>query len=359
MHPIITQQAELASLAGRLARAPAFGLDTEFLRERTYRAELCLLQIADTQGAVCVDPLALADLAPLAPVLAAGPQKVMHASRQDLEVLLPVAGAVRPLFDTQIAAALIGLPAQIGYGELVRRLLGHELDKAHTRTDWSRRPLSPEQVSYALDDVRFLLPLKDTLCTELERLGRRAWLEEELARLTEPDGSGADPEQAWTRIKGLKGLDPHRTRLARALGAWRERRAIERNRPRGWILEDGLLRDIVIRAPRTAAELAAIPDLPPGVLKHCGEELLAAIRSAELPRELPPINTRVAPDPAASTLFKKLAAVHRAVAAELALSPEVLATRRDLEQLAEGARDVPALRGWRRAVIGERLLAAL
>ena len=358
MQPIITQQPELTSLAARLAGAAAIGLDTEFLRERTYRAELCLLQIADAQGAVCIDPLALGELAALAPLLAGGPLKVMHASRQDLEVLQPLAGSVQPLYDTQIAAALSGLPAQVGYGELVRRLLGHELDKAHTRTDWSRRPLSAEQLSYALDDVRYLLPLRQALDAELARLGRNAWLEEELQRLGDP-AAGLDPEQAWTRIKGLRGLDPDRTRLAQALAAWRERRAIERNRPRGWILEDAVLRDIVVTAPRTSPELAAIADLPAGVLKHCGAEILALIGAAALPRELPRLNTRAAPDPAATALFKKLATVHRAVAAELALSPEVLATRRDLEQLAEGGRDVAVLRGWRRAVLGERLLAAL
>ncbi len=141
MQDIITRPADLEHLAGRLAAAEAIGLDTEFLRERTYRAELCLLQLADPAGPLCVDPLALEDLGPLVAVLSAPqPLKVMHASRQDIEVLFPAVGPVQPIFDTQIAAALTGLPAQIGYGELVKRLLDHELSKAHTRTDWSRRP---------------------------------------------------------------------------------------------------------------------------------------------------------------------------------------------------------------------------
>src|SRR5205814_9268535 len=139
----------------------AIALDTEFLRERTYRAELCLIQAATADDAICIDPLAQIDLTSLVgPLTSAGTVKVMHASRQDVEVLFPLAGVVRPVFDTQIAAALAGLPAQVGYGELVRRTLGVELAKSHTRTDWSRRPLSIEQVEYALDDVRYLLPLK-------------------------------------------------------------------------------------------------------------------------------------------------------------------------------------------------------
>src|SRR2546421_563161 len=206
----------------------------------------------------------------------------MHACRQDLEVLLPLTGLVRPVFDTQIAAALTGLPAQIGYAEAVRRLLGQELAKAHTRTDWSRRPLSAAQIEYALDDVRYLLPLAEQLHEQLGRLGRLEWLAEELAALEDPGALTIEPDNAWLRIKGLRDLDP-----------------------------------------------------------------------------APPISGRARPDPAKAALVKKLGAVSQAVAAELNMVPEVLATRRDLEQLADGRRDGAVLRGWRRATVGERLLAAL
>ena len=156
---IITTATGLQDLLGDLAGETAIGLDTEFMRERTYRAELCLLQLTTRSGPMCIDPLALPDLSPLAAVLgAAGPPVVLHAGRQDLEVLAPTLGSMAPLFDTQIAAALCGHPSQVGYAELVRRLLGHEVPKGQTRTDWSRRPLSIEQIEYALDDVRHLLP---------------------------------------------------------------------------------------------------------------------------------------------------------------------------------------------------------
>jgi ribonuclease D len=360
LQPIVTTASDLAELATLLESCEHVGLDTEFLRERTYRAELCLLQLSSRSDAACVDPIALTDLSPLARVLTSEQiTKVMHASRQDVEVLFPIAGLVRPVFDTQIAAALTGLPAQIGYGELVRRLLGKELAKSHTRTDWSRRPLTPEQIEYALDDVRYLLPLKTQLEEQLERSGRMGWLTEELRELEDARNIVTEPEDAWLRVKGLRSLDPARERLAQQLAAWRERRAIERNRPRGWILDDAALRDIVMQVPRTAEALAAIPEFPAAVLKHCGAELLECIRAANVPNPAPPINTRRIPDPTRTALVKKLGTLNQTIASELSLSPEVLATRRDLEQLADGRRDVGVLRGWRLDVVGKRMLAAL
>jgi ribonuclease D len=357
---IVTTSAALAELGGKLQGCARIGLDTEFLRERTYRAELCLVQLSSSSDAVCVDPLALPDLAPLGHILTSSAiTKVMHASRQDVEVLYPIAGLVQPVFDTQIAAALTGLPAQVGYGELVRRLLGKELPKSHTRTDWSQRPLSPEQIEYALDDVRYLLPLQSLLEEQLERGGRLQWLTEELLALQDARNIAPDPADAWLRIKGLRSLDPARERLAQLLGEWRERRAIERNRPRGWILDDAALREIVIQVPRSMEALAALPEFPAGVLKHCGAELLDCIRAAGIPNPPPPLNTRSRPDPAKTALVKKLAALNQTIAADLGLSPEVLATRRDLELLADGRRDVSVLRGWRRDVVGDRMLAAL
>ena len=360
LQPIVTTAPALAGLAERLAAQRRIGLDTEFLRERTYRAQLCLLQISSADEAVCIDPLATGSVAPLAGLLAADSVvKVMHASRQDLEVLLPAAGLTRPVFDTQIAAALSGLPAQIGYAEAVRRLLGVELDKSHTRTDWSRRPLMPEQIEYALADVRYLLPLAERLQEQLQRLGRLEWLSEELAALDDLRLLTIEPDDAWLRLKGLRDLDPARERLARALAAWRERRAVAHNRPRGWILDDAVLREMVLQVPRTLPALTQIPAMPAGVVKRHGEELLALVRAAEVPEPPPPLSARRRPDPLKTALVKKLGGISQAVARELNLVPEVLATRRELEQLAAGRRDGAVLRGWRRAVLGEQLLAAL
>jgi ribonuclease D len=350
----------LTAFVARAARATAVALDTEFMREKTYRAELCLLQLAFDDEAVCIDPIAIPNLSAIAPLLgSASVVKIMHAARQDLEVLLPAVGLVQPVFDTQIAAALAGHPSQVGYAELARRLLGVELSKAHTRTDWARRPLSPEQQEYALDDVRHLPALRASLLETLAAQGRLAWLEEELAALGNADTLRVDPEDAWRKVKGLPSLDEGRQRLAQSLAAWRERRAIDRNRPRGWILDDVSLREIAVRLPRSLDALAALPEMQESVVRKSGEELLALVSEAGIADPPPPLPRRERPDPAQLALVKRLADVSSEVAKSLGLSPEVLATRRELEKLAAGRRDISLLRGWREEVVGKKLLAAL
>jgi len=292
-------------------------------------------------------------------MLTSGPVKVMHAARQDLEVLLPAVGLVQPVFDTQIAAALAGHPSQVGYAELTRRLLGVDLPKAHTRADWSRRPLGPEQQEYALDDVRHLSALRASLLDTLAAKGRTGWLDEELAALGNSDALRVDPEDAWRKIKGLPSLDAGRQKLAQAIGAWRERRAMERNRPRGWILDDAVLREIVVRLPRSPEALASLPEMQESVVRKCGEELLELVRQSEIPEPPPPLPRREKPDPAQLALVKRLADISTEVAKELDISPEVLATRRELEKLAAGKREVSLLRGWRAEVVGQKLLSAL
>jgi ribonuclease D len=178
MSAIISDQNALAQLCRELAQHSSFGLDTEFMRERTYFAQLCLLQLSFGERAVCIDTLALPDLSPLRTTMASPAiGKILHAARQDLEVLGPATGPIVGLFDTQVAAALIGLPAQVGYGDLVEQLLGESLHKAETRTDWSRRPLTGAQLAYALDDVHYLQPLRERLTERLRQLGRWSWFE--------------------------------------------------------------------------------------------------------------------------------------------------------------------------------------
>ncbi|HWW19411.1 MAG TPA: ribonuclease D [Steroidobacteraceae bacterium] len=357
---IIGDPNTLVQFSHELSQQPAIGLDTEFMRERTYFARLCLLQLSFGARCVCVDTLALPDLASLRATM--GDRniiKVLHAARQDLEVLAPATGQVVGLFDTQVAAALIGLPAQVGYGDLVHQLLGQTLHKAQTRTDWSHRPLTQAQIDYALDDVRHLLPLRERLTQRLRTLGRWAWFEEEMAQL---DGAGpfvTDPEEAWHRIKGVGELDAARQTLARALAAWRERRAISADRPRSWILPDQVLRDLVIQAPRTMQQLGRIEELPEGVRTHSGPELLAVIADLQLPAQLPPLPRRTRREPAENDRVRKLAQVTQQAGRELGIAPEILATRRELERLVAGARDGAPMSGWRQAVIGNRLLQAL
>jgi ribonuclease D len=285
--------------------------------------------------------------------------KVLHAARQDLEVMGPATGPLVGLFDTQVAAALIGLPAQIGYGDLVSELLGQRLHKAETRTDWSRRPLSDAQIAYALDDVRYLQPLREQLSERLQQLGRWDWFQEEMAQLDAVGSYAIDPEDSWRRLKGITELDTGRQSLARALAAWRERRAISSDRPRNWILPDAALRDIVQRVPRNMAELAQISELPEGIRNNSGADILALIEATHLPASLPPLPRRQRPEAAETELLHKLSQLTQQTGRELGIAPEILATRRDMQRLVNGARDGGPLAGWRRAVIGERLLQAL
>jgi ribonuclease D len=357
---IISDSARLEEFAARLATAPCIGLDTEFLRERTYRPQLCLLQLAGPGAAACVDPLAGMPLDALRPLLADGNRpKIVHAARQDLEVLWPVFGPVANVYDTQIAAALTGMPAQIGYSELVRRLLGIDLPKGQTRTDWSRRPLSEAQLHYAIDDVVHLPALRAALDETLARLDRLAWLQEELSTLVDEDKLFVDPERAVEKLRWSGELDEDRARLAQRLAAWRERRAIDRDRPRSWILDDSSLRGIVLRVPRDMDALATVPDITPGFVERSGEAVLQVIREAGLPASLPPPAQRARPDPVLQARVKRLSGAVQSQAQKLSIAPELLATRRDLESIARGAEVAEVLPGWRSSVVGDSLAAAL
>lgn len=358
LHPLSDPES-VAALAARLAQASHIALDTEFLRERTYRAQLCLLQVAIPGEAVCVDPLSPVPLQLLAPALASGhAPKIMHAARQDLEVLWPLFGAVAPVFDTQIAAALTGMPSQIGYSELVRRVLGVELAKAETRTDWSKRPLSEAQLRYAIDDVVHLGALREELSLRLERLGRLAWLEEELHELARADRLFVDPDKAHERLRWSGELDPDRARLVQMLAAWRERRAADKDRPRSWILEDAALRALALKVPRTPDDLAAIEELTPGFVERSGRAILDIIEAAQMPLRLPPPAPRARPDPEVQARVKRLATIVQRRATELGVAAEILATRRELESIVRGEDTAEVLRGWRGAVVGAELQAA-
>ena len=360
MTAIIGDMTGLQQLASDLGRQAAIGLDTEFMRERTYFARLCLLQLSFDTGAVCVDTLALPELTPLRPSLQSRDiVKVLHAARQDLEVLGPAVGTVTGVFDTQVAAALAGHPAQIGYADLVRQVLGHSLPKGETRTDWSRRPLSAAQVQYALDDVRHLLPLRSALTERLQELGRWSWFVEEMNEFDAAGPYVTDPEQAWRRVRGVQELDESRQALARALAAWRERRAVQSDRPRSWILPDAALRDLILYAPRSMEQLARIEELPEGVRNNSGDDILCVIASLQLPEQLPLLPRRQRREQAENDLVRKLSQVTQQTGRELGIAPEILATRRELERLVAGARDGSPVSGWRQAVIGQRLLEAL
>ena len=359
---LVTTQSALAAAVFRLESADRLAIDTEFMREKTYHAQLCLVQVASATDCFLVDPLASLDLEPLHALLADRTKlKILHAARQDLEVLQSGGRPVpAPVFDTQVAAALTGLPPQVGYADLVARRLGHSIDKGQTRTDWSRRPLSPEQLAYAADDVHHLLALHADLAAALVALGRDAWLAEDAADLEDPALYRTEPADAWRRLKGLGRLAPSAQAVARALAEWRERRAIESDKPRGWILADDALYGIAAVSPRTPEALSEVRTLPPATLRRRGDELVELVIAA-LARPADAIVAEpVRPTTEENAKVSRLQAIVRETATEFGVAPEILATRRDVEALVfPGRGESAVLRGWRRGVVGERLLAAL
>jgi ribonuclease D len=359
---LVTTQSQLDAALFRLEAAARLAIDTEFMRESTYYPQLCLVQVATDSDCFLLDPLAGLDIEGLYALLADRSRlKILHAARQDLEVLqLGGRPVPAPVFDTQVAAAMLGLPPQAGYAELVARRLGHSIDKGQTRTDWSRRPLTPEQLAYAADDVHHLLTLHTDLSTALTALGRAGWLAEDAAALDDVALYRTEPGDAWRRLKGLGRLKPREQSAARALAEWRERRAIESDKPRGWILSDEAIYAVATMAPRNVADLEAIRSLPPAVVRKRGGELLALITAAIEAAGTAGIEANGRrPTPQENALVSRLQQIVRDEAAALEVSPEVLATRRDVEALVfEDRGESALLRGWRRAVIGEKLLAA-
>lgn len=355
--------AELAEVCGILAGGSWFTLDTEFMRERTYYPQLCLIQVANESVIACIDPLALDDLAPLdALLLDTSVTKVLHAAGQDLEIFYHRLGRVpAPIFDTQLAASVLGLGEQTGYGKLVQNLLGVALDKSHARTDWSRRPLDPEQIRYAGDDVRYLLQLYPRMRSELDSRKRLDWLDDDLNDLTRPERYAPSPEEVWRRIRGSQQLKPRQLANLKLLAAWRENRAMELNKPRKWILQDEVLLELARRAPRDEQGLEKIRGLEERTLKRSGDELLEILEKAralpesEWPRPAP--RRELSPDQDATV--DALMALLRMSAAEHEISSSMIATRKDVEALVCEEKDLDLLKGWRRRLAGDRLLAML
>jgi len=357
--PFIDTDAPLAERAERWAERPWLALDTEFVRVDTYYARLCLIQVGDSREAVCLDPLAIPDLQPLLQLLPRpGMVKVLHSASQDYEILVQLTGnAPAPLFDTQIAATLLGYGDQIGYAGLIEKLCGVTLDKSLSRTDWARRPLSEAELAYAAADVHYLAEIYPRLRDELEHAGRLAWLEEDCRRLCEPTRYHTAPEDAWQRLKGLSRLPAREQQIAARLAAWREIEAQERNRPRKWIIDDEPIYRLAERKPQTLAQLEALAVLPPKTLARHGETLLQLVTEAA---DTAP--ARLASDeplsPAQKLALKQLQTRLGDIALGLKLPAGFLAPRADLlALLLRGAEaGVPLLQGWRREVAGEALL---
>ncbi len=360
---LIADTPSLTALCDRLRGEAFVTVDTEFMRERTYWPELCVVQLAGAEEVAVVDALAPGiDLAPLGALLAdPAVTKVFHAARQDIEIFLLRFGDVpRPLFDSQIAAMVAGFGDQVGYDALVSALTGAQIDKAHRFSDWAARPLSAAQIEYAAADVTHLRGVYERLCERLGRDGRMDWVAEEMAALADPATYRADPEAMWERLR-VRSSNRRQLGVLRAIAAWREREAQRANIPRQRMLKDETLLEIAATAPETPEGLARARGVSEGFARgRMGTSLLAAIAEAKsLPDSaLPAAHTGregPRPSPALVALLKVLLA---AKCEAHHVAPRLVASSEDIDRLAtEEAPAVPALHGWRRDVFGADALA--
>jgi ribonuclease D len=361
MEPITTTK-ELAAACERLSHHPFVTIDTEFLRETTYYPLLCIAQMASPDEAVVMDALAPGiDLKPFFELMAnERVLKVFHAARQDIEIVWHRAKIVpQPLFDTQVAAMVLGYGDSISYDQLVQRITGDTLDKSNRFTDWTRRPLLDAQLTYAVSDVTHLRDVYLALVADLGRRGRADWMDDEMEILTSPDTYRAEPEKAWQRLK-TRARKPRELAVLIEVAAWREREAQARDVPRSRVLKDDTIGDIAVQAPTTPERLASLRSLPKGFERSkWGEGILDAVRRGleRDPKSLPRFERpKSAPNGAATVELLKV--LLRMTSESHGVAAKVIATVDDLERIAgDDAADVGALKGWRRELFGERALA--
>ncbi len=368
----ITNRTGLESLCRTLHQSPRLALDTEFVGEESFVPRLELIQVATEQTAAIIDfPAVQADGSLDAfweIVCSPEVEKIVHAGRQDLDLFAAHAGQIpKPFFDTQIAAAMVGYGAQVAYANLVHRLHGTKLDKAHMFTNWSARPLSRDQLTYALGDVQYLLSIHEHLRGRLTKLGRLEWAHEEFARLESAVGEKSrEPQERYQRIRGWDSLKPKAAVVLRELAAWRETEARRRNVPRGRILRDEVLLQLARHPPKTVEELRSLRGVHPSEVERNGDQVIATIQSALAlpPSTWPNVPRDRKPEPESTGLVELLQAVLKARAAAEGIAPSLLATTADVQTLVEGTQqripvDLPLLRGWRRQLVGELFLQVL
>lgn len=354
---------KLEQFASSIRAASWLALDTEFLREKTYRPELCLLQIATPDLVACIDPLALESIDPVLDILYKPDIiKVLHAAGQDLEIFYWLRGEVPVnLFDTQVAAPLLGHQEQIGYANLVNEVLGVSLSKSHSRADWTRRPLPSQQAQYAADDVIYLARMYPIMRDKLQQLNRLHWLDSEWDNMTNPDLYEKPLEDIWKRLRGADKLKGGRLAVAQQLARWREVTARERNLPRSWLLKDDILLDIAKQIPLSTAELKHIRGLNDGMIKHHGAAIIEQIKESKDATPSPADQTKrkVKLTPDQDATLDILTAIAKLHARDLEINPSILAPRKSIEALIKGEKDTAVMQGWRGQLIGPALQAVL
>ena len=355
---LLTSSAELAAVCARFARHAFVTVDTEFLRETTFWPKVCVIQIASDEEAIAIDALAEdLDLQPFFELMA-NPRvvKVFHAARQDLEIVWKLARLIpAPLFDTQVAAMVCGFGDQVSYGELAQSICKVQIDKSSRFTDWARRPLSEAQITYALADVTHLRDIYQALVGNLDKSGRTAWLEDEMATLKNPATYEQHPDSAWERLRG-RARKPRDLAVLMEVAAWREREAQSRDVPRSRVLKDDVMIDVALAAPRTADALAQLRSFPRGMERsRAGVDILAAIERglARDPKSLPKIERDKRGSGSGGATVELMKVLLRQVCEAHGVAAKMIATVDELEAIATDDRaKVPALTGWRREMFG-------
>jgi ribonuclease D len=359
---LVTKTEDLAEICARMARHPFITVDTEFLRESTYYPLLCVAQIASTDEAVVIDALAPGiDLKPLFALLSDEKVlKVFHAARQDIEIVWNMSKSIpHPIFDSQVAAMVLGYGDSISYDQLVQRITGDALDKSHRFTDWTRRPLSEAQVKYAISDVTHLRDVYLKLSEDLKKQDRASWVEEEMSVLTSPETYRMDPATAWERLR-MRVRKPKELAILMEVAAWREREAQTRDVPRSRVLKDDAIADIAMQAPTTIERLAQLRSLPKGFERsRWGDQIVEAVKRGieRDPKTLPRFD-RARPAQNGAAIVELLKVLLRMTSENHGVAAKVIATVDDLDRIAgDDNADVPALHGWRRELFGEKALA--
>lgn len=357
----VSDDASLRRLVDQISGSPIVAVDTEFMREKTYFARLCLIQLATDDVAAIVDPIAIRDITPLCAVFSdPGVVKVLHAGGQDLEIFYRVCGhSLSPIFDTQIAATLAGFPQQVGYGALVHELLGVKLDKGDSYTDWGRRPLTDNQIEYALNDVIYLPEVYRRLSEQLEGGGRTQWLAADFKRLEDPATYEIEPRDQWKRVKRISSLNRRQLAVAREVAAWREIEAMRRDAPKRWVLGDESIVEIARRMPTSATELGDIRGVSDKVGKGAVRGILdAVVAGVAVPEcDLPSLPKKKRLNGDVDGAIDLMVALVRLRAREHGVAMPLLAAREDIERLAGGEREgSPLLEGWRGSMVGNELV---
>lgn len=342
MFEVIDTVEGLQLFTQKISAAKWMALDTEFLRERTYYAKLCLIQVEAEEHRACIDPLAIGDLSSFFEILA-NPQviKVLHAAHQDLEILMQLTGNVpTPIFDTQVAASVLGIGDQMGYARLIEQMLGVSLSKTQSRTDWSRRPLKPAQLEYAIDDVRYLAKVYPMMMQQLETQQRVTWLDNDFNKATDPNTYAINERQRWKKIRGNQVLKRPQLAILRELAAWREERAEQSDRPRKWIISDDVLLDLARQQPSSSKQINEIRGINGERTNKYHSNWLELIQKGKnCPEtEWPELPRSKKPTPTQNTLIDLLMIVIQIQAKKHNITPAVIATRKQVANMVQAGK---------------------